>query len=168
MLTIRLGTTEDIRLLGDVESRADAVFEAFPDLVPHDGETASAELLQQAIDGQCLWVAENDAELIGFCFVILFGGSAHFEQLSVVPEHQGKSVGSMLLTQAVQWAESKGFKTLTLSTFSAVPWNKPFYERKGFVVMDESEMTGELTQLRDNETAAGLDVSQRVFMKRNL
>lgn len=165
---IRNATEDDLPQLATVERRADLAFAAHPGLIPADGSTVDLATLESAARHRRLWLAEQDGEVIGFALVIEVAGVAHLEQIAVIPEHHGQGFGTKLLDTAVAWAADQGHLAITLSTFADVAWNRPFYERRGFVVMTESELSEELHQLRIVETRAGLDVSQRVMMKRTL
>ena len=46
---------------------------------------------------------------------------------------------------------------MTLTTYSEVPWNAPYYERCGFHRLDEAQWTPSLRAIRAAEAAAGLD-----------
>jgi hypothetical protein len=56
---------------------------------------------------------------------------------------------------------------MTLTTFRDVPWNAPFYARRGFAeVLDPSPG---LAAVRDRERSLGLDAAgPRIVMRRTL
>ena len=90
------------------------------------------------------------------------------EQLSVLPEHQGRGHGRRLLDEVEAWAGEQGLAALTLTTFADVPWNRPLYEHLGFRVLAEAELTPPLAAVRRREAELGLDPSRRVVMRREL
>jgi hypothetical protein len=57
---------------------------------------------------------------------------------------------------------------VTLTTFRDVPFNRPFYERRGYRVLEEAEWTPELAQRRAEEADAGLDPELGVVMAKEL
>jgi hypothetical protein len=63
---------------------------------------------------------------------------------------------------------AEGMPALTLTTFTEVPWNAPYYRRCGFRCLEEAELTPGLRELRDHEAALGLDRWPRVCMRRDL
>ncbi len=168
MVLTRLASYEEIPLLGTIERQADKAFEQFFGSPPSSEVTAPPPLLEEAIRDGRLWVAELDASVVGFALVLRVDGEAHLEQLSVVPERQGQGAGTLLIDTAVAWAAEQSHQWITLSTFRDVPWNAPFYARRGFLTMAERDITPGLRKLRENEAAHGIDRSKRVFMRRSV
>jgi N-acetylglutamate synthase-like GNAT family acetyltransferase len=134
-----------------------------------DAEPPSAEVLAAyAQDGRS-WVAVDDENRpVGFVVVDLVDGNAHVEQISVQIDRQGVGVGRSLLAGVEGWAREKEISALTLTTFTAVPWNRPWYEQFGFVVMDDHQIGPELRAVRDTEARHGLDPAERVCMRLEL
>jgi N-acetylglutamate synthase-like GNAT family acetyltransferase len=60
------------------------------------------------------------------------GGTAWLDQLSVLDRWQGRGLGAALIDRTAERARELGYDTLYLSTYLGVPWNAPFYERRGF------------------------------------
>ncbi|HEY2519096.1 MAG TPA: GNAT family N-acetyltransferase, partial [Streptosporangiaceae bacterium] len=73
-----------------------------------------------------------------------------------------------LIEHAASVAVAAGQPALTLTTFTEVPWNAPYYERLGFRRLPDSEVTTGLRAIRRHETAHGLDRWPRVTMRRDL
>src|SRR5262249_34656732 len=65
-----------------------------------------------------------------------------------------------------KWASDAALTALTLTTFRDVPWNAPWYEARGFRVLDDDELTPGLRQRRAAEDALGLEAALRVVMRR--
>jgi GNAT superfamily N-acetyltransferase len=134
-----------------------------------DDEPLAADVLAAYARAGRSWVALDGADVIvGYTLVDLVDGCAHIEQVSVVPEYQGQGVGRLLLDQVRSWAVGSGCPAVTLTTFDAVPWNRPLYEHLGFRVLGESELGPELRALRATEAAHGLDPAERVCMRLDL
>jgi GNAT superfamily N-acetyltransferase len=97
-------------------------------------------------------------------------GRHHLEQISVVPEAGGLGVGAALMDAVIGWAGDDGAAALTLSTFRDLPFNRPWYERFGFDVVDEAEVASDRCwqAVRRHEAEAGLDVDARVIMRKAL
>ena len=84
-------------------------------------------------------------------------------ELSVHLDWQGKGIGRQLINAVADHAREGGLSSLTLTTFRDVPWNAPFYARLGFDYV--TELTPELRQKREDETAHGLAFDSRCAMR---
>jgi GNAT superfamily N-acetyltransferase len=134
-----------------------------------DAEPPSAEVLAAYARAGRSWVAVDDGDRpVGFVVVDLVDGTAHVEQISVRTDRQGVGIGQSLLARVEGWAREKGMTALTLTTFTDVPWNRPWYEHLGFVVMGEHQIGPELRAVRDAETGHGLVREERVCMRLEL
>lgn len=115
------------------------------------------------------WVStDREGQPVGFVVVDLVDGAAHIEEVSVRPDEGGKGHGMALLRKVESWAAGKGLARVTLTTFADVAWNRPWYERRGYVVLDEDEWTPGLVARREEEAAHGLDPATRVVMAKEL
>ena len=84
-------------------------------------------------DGDRLWVADNDGVLVGSVAVI--EASADEGQLRwflVDPAARGQGIGSLLLTEAVQFAQERGYKWVFLWTVSQLASAAKLYRTAGF------------------------------------
>jgi hypothetical protein len=95
-------------------------------------------------------------------------GAAYIEELDVVPAHGRRGLGTRLIAQVCAWAEAHGFASVTLSTFRDVPWNGPFYWKRGFRDLSPAEWTPDMLAIREREIQHGLRVEARVVMRRVL
>jgi len=115
-----------------------------------------------------VWVLVGDDQPIGFAVADVVGGTAHLEELDVLPAFGRRGLGRRLVDHVCTWAEARGYPALTLSTFRDVPWNAPLYARMGFRVLEPHEIGPDLHQLRQRERAAGIPIEARVLMRRAL
>jgi GNAT superfamily N-acetyltransferase len=128
---IREATTADLDQIQDVERAADTTYEAlFGELDWGEPSTGAWRARQPG------WVMVAGEPVTGFAHVLLLEREPHLEQLAVHPDHQRRGTGTALVRAALQRAGNEGHRRLTLSTYDAVPWNRPFYERLGFEVVD--------------------------------
>lgn len=74
-------------------------------------------------------------------------------------------MGRALLDRVEAWAISTGREAITLTAFTDVPWNRPFYEHLGFHVLDEIDIGPGLRAVRQAEADHGLDPATRVCMR---
>jgi GNAT superfamily N-acetyltransferase len=125
------------------------------------------ELAAAQAEGR-LWVAVEDDAVVGFVVVEVIDGCAHVEEVSVHPDRQGHGHGAALLDTVASWAAAEGLAAVTLTTFADVPWNRPYYERRGYRVLAEDELTPGLRARREHEASIGLDPTLRVVMRREL
>jgi GNAT superfamily N-acetyltransferase len=91
---------------------------------------------------------------VGFVHVLELDGHAHLEQLSVLPSFGRRGIGRLLVQAALAESRSRGHRTITLRTYSEIPWNAPFYASCGFSVTEPDSPL--LRSLIDIETALGL------------
>jgi GNAT superfamily N-acetyltransferase len=157
---VRAATPEDLPLLADVEARAATIFRVagydVPELPPPDYTTVQAK---------ALFVAGRPP--VAFARVDEVDDNAHLEELDVVPGHMRAGLGTLLIGHACAWARAQGYPASTLITFADVPWNGPFYRKRGFA--EVTELTPGLAALREHEKSLGLDdVGPRVVMRREL
>ncbi|RKT56271.1 GNAT family N-acetyltransferase [Saccharothrix australiensis] len=114
--------------------------------------------------GLHVWVAA-DPEPVAWIAAEPVDGYAHVEQVSVHPDHARRGIGAALLDHVQDWAAARGLRGLTLTTFRAIPWNAPYYERLGF--REVAEPTPGLAAIVAAEAARGLDPAERVCLRRS-
>jgi ribosomal protein S18 acetylase RimI-like enzyme len=159
---------DEIPLLGGVEQSAVALFrDNGLDDVAEGGHLPADFVLSFTRYGTAL-VADVDGTVSGFALVASYDQNAHLYEVSVSREFQSRGIGRQLVADACAWAQSQEFGAITLSTFSDVPWNAPFYVSMGFRILAEHEWTPAFHVLRGREEDGGLDISRRCFMKKDL
>lgn len=172
MPTIRPAVGGDVEAMRVVGARAGRLFATVED--PRVARCAAdppfaVEELQAYVDAGRAWVAvQADITVVGFAVVDELDGCAHLEEIGVDPGWGGQGIGSALLDVVAAWASASGFGAMTLTTFVAVPWNRPFYERRGWRVLDPVEIRSALAERIAEEASAGLDPTIRVAMRRDL
>jgi GNAT superfamily N-acetyltransferase len=148
LLDIRPADPSELALLPALEAAADEVFVplGIADLPP----PASAE--ERAGAWRVLVAARP---VCGFAVLELLDGAAHLEQLSVHPDAAGRGVGSALLAACVDEARAAGLVRMTLTTYADVPWNAPWYARRGW--REVRQPSPALQAVRERERALGMD-----------
>ncbi|MGA8519999.1 MAG: GNAT family N-acetyltransferase [Pseudonocardiaceae bacterium] len=166
---IRLARTDELPALREVERAAGAPFRDVGMDAIADEEPPSVDELAAFQQDSRAWVAtDNIDQPVGYVLVDVVDGAAHVEQISVIPSHARRGLGRTLLETVVRWAEQQGLEAVTLTTFSDVPWNAPYYRRLGFHPLAEAEVSEGLRRIREQEVARGLDAWPRVSMRRSV
>ena len=168
-MIIRDARAAEVARLREIDWDAGQVFRdiGMPEAAEFEPRTL-AELADSQRAG-LLWVAavEGD-EPASFLMGVVLDGCLHVEQLSTAPAAARRGLGRALLDHAADRARAGGLPALTLTTFADVPWNGPYYERCGFRVLRDDEITPGLRELRAHEIALGLDRWPRVCMRRDV
>jgi GNAT superfamily N-acetyltransferase len=161
----RRGELESLR---DIERAAGVLFidVGLPEIAAH--EPSSVDELAAYMEAGRAWVVVEGDVPVGYALVDFVDDAAHLEQLSVHPDHGRRGRGSALLGHVADWARARRLPAVTLTTFRHVPWNAPFYARRGFRVLEVHELGPGLRLLRDEEGRRGLDPAIRVCMRREL
>ena len=156
MPRIRTAAPGDLAGLPAIEAAADRMLEASLGLPLPNAEPAGV--------AETLFILVAGTPAVGFARVDEVDGQAHLEQLSVHPDSAGQGIGRALVAAALQLARGRGYESMTLCTFSGVPFNGPFYASCGFSPVPHP--AGELAALRSHEARLGLDaLGPRVAMR---
>lgn len=125
---------------------------------------AEAAAWDEALRLGRVFVAETQrGEPVGFSAWSERDGAPYLEQLDVRRAYMGQGIGTRLLEAA---AHAAGEGPLWLTTYAHVPWNKPYYERRGFAVVPEAACGPEVRAVLAAQRAALPDGDQRVAMRR--
>jgi GNAT superfamily N-acetyltransferase len=169
--TVRPAAAADVEAMREVGIAAGERFRAVDDpriSARADDPPYTTDELTVLVDTRAALVAEVGGGVVGFMLMEELDGAAHIEELSVHPDGQGRGLGTALLDAAAGWAAERGFSAVTLTTFRDVPWNRPFYERRGYRVVGGAELSGGMRRKVAHEAAWGLDPELRVVMRRQL
>jgi hypothetical protein len=66
------------------------------------------------------------------------------------------------------WSQAAGHPAVTLTTYRDVPWNGPWYRRRGFVDLADADLGPGLRAILERERAAGLEPPARIAMRRRV
>ncbi|MFE9857564.1 GNAT family N-acetyltransferase [Streptomyces sp. NPDC005780] len=168
-MRIRPARRSDLPLLQDIERAAGEPFRTLGMSCVADDDPPPLDLLDRYRTAGRAWVtAGPDDRPLGYLIADPVDGAAHIEQVSVHPSAARRGLGSALIDRAGVWAGHEGLTALTLTTFTHVPWNAPYYARLGFRVLTESGLTDGLRKIRAEEAEHGLDRWPRVCMRRDV
>jgi GNAT superfamily N-acetyltransferase len=157
---VRAAARADLAELGEVAQRAETLF-----------RTAGYQLPELPFDtaglakAKAVFVAGRPP--VAFVRVDEVDGLAHIEELAVIPKWMRQGIGSALVERACEWARAHDYPAITLTTYADVPWNGPYYAKRGF--MEVADSSPGLRAVRDQERGVGLDaVGRRIVMRRAL
>ncbi|MFJ6434158.1 GNAT family N-acetyltransferase [Streptomyces sp. NPDC091416] len=168
-MRIRPARRSDLPLLQDIERAAGEPFRTLGMPSVADDDPPSLELLDGYRAAGRAWVTTGpDDRPLGYLIADPVDGAAHIEQVSVHPSAARRGLGSALIDHAGSRAAHEGLTALTLTTFTHVPWNAPYYARLGFRALTESGLTDGLRKIRAEEAEHGLDRWPRVCMRRDV
>ena len=166
-MAIRAVRDDEVELLRDIERAAGEAFRDLGMAAIADDEPLAADVLTGYLRAGRAWVATDPADVpVGYLIAEPVDGDLHVEQVSVHPRAARRGVRRALIEHAAAVARAEGRAALTLTTFAAVPWNAPYYQRCGFAVLADHELTPGLRGIRAREAAHGLDRWPRVGMRR--
>lgn len=131
-------------------------------------EPIPEDRLRRGFGEGLVWVAVDDREeLVGFALCSDRGEDLYLDQLSVLPRHGRRGVGSRLVRRCLQEAEARAFLRVSLSTFRKIPWNGPFYRRLGFREVPSWRLQDWQEEIRELQKQT-MDVRLRCFMQRRV
>ena len=157
-VTIRPARPDDANYLPNVEQSAGLSYLAIADIawVAYDDNMPAETHRVHAASGT-EWVGETTAgELIAFLCAERCADELHIWELAVAQEWQRAGIGRRLIDAACAHARASGCKAMTLTTFSDVPWNAPWYARVGFEFLDGDAIGERLREILRSEVARGL------------
>ncbi|MFE9660831.1 GNAT family N-acetyltransferase [Streptomyces sp. NPDC005955] len=165
---VRSVRTEELPRLQEVERAAGRAFAdiGMPEIAEDDPPPLDELARFAALDACWVAVSRGTGTVVAYLLAEPVDGGLHVEQVSVHPEAARRGVGRTLLDHAAARAGAVGAAALTLTTFTEVPWNAPYYVRIGFRVLDENELTPGLREIRQREAAHGLDRWPRAVLWR--
>ena len=166
---VRLARDEDLSALPDIERAANALFADYGLAEQLSDLLTPIESLREGVKTDRLWVAADKADRpIGFALAAEIDGNAHLDEIDVHPAHGRRGLGAALVAAVCDWAAASGYDALTLTTLRHIPWNAPWYQRLGFRVLEENELSQALRELLQIEIQRGLPADQRVVMRREI
>lgn len=159
-MDVRAAARSEFPLLAEIDERADVIF-----------RTAGYELPEIPLDpadlarASAVFVAGRPP--VGFVQIEEVDGLAYIVELAVIPKWMRQGIGTALLERACEWARTHDYPAIALTTYTDVPWNAPYYARRGFV--EVTDFGPGLQAERDAERRLGLDdVGPRIVMRREL
>lgn len=153
-----------------IEEAADALFHAAGVVLGQTGASPADDLpyAEGLAEGRVLIAEDDQGAPVGFLYLETLDDHPHIEEVAVHPRAQRRGLGAALIRACVTLCRARGASLLSLSTFTHVPWNAPFYAREGFEVVAEADWTPGMRALRAREGRLGLRLNERCLMIRSL
>jgi predicted N-acetyltransferase YhbS len=168
-MRIRTAATADLPLFQDIERAAGECFRGIGMTpIAEDEPPGLDELARYQREGRAWTATDGGGRPIAYLIAEPVDAGLHVEQVSVHPDWARRRIGRSLLGRAAEHASLEGLDALTLTAFTEVAWNAPYYARCGFEPVPEAELTPGLRKIREQEAARGLDRWPRVCMRRPL
>ena len=149
-ISIRLTQTADLPLIQAIEVASCQAFRALGMSAIAEDPPLSIESLMVYHQAEHAWVAVppgDEDKPIAYILVYVVHNDglegwrcAFIHQVTVLPDYSCRGIGKALIEHVAEWAKKNGMRALDLTTFVDVPWNKPYYERLGFLVVDEETL----------------------------
>ncbi len=166
---IRHPHPHEIKLLPQVENEADLRYRRVGLGRVVDMPPASLASLEAARLEHRLWVAVSPLNRpVGFALMKFPGDTAWLDQLSVLNRWQGQGYGSALIERVVAAARELGHCRLHLSTYRNVPWNAPYYARRGFKELPRGDWPHVFRMQAMEENRHGHPPWRRTIMRSSL
>jgi GNAT superfamily N-acetyltransferase len=170
---IRIGSTADIDILADIDLDASTLFERAGLRLASSNkhEVTMAERrrwLECLAAGTVLIAVDGSGADVGFAAVGIMDGDPYLDQLSVRVSSMRQHIGTELLYAAMKVAMERGGKALWLTTYSHLSWNRPYYERHGFVLVAPEQCGEELRRELSFECRLLPSPEERVVMCKDL
>ena len=139
---LRVASEEELPLLVEIDDDACQLYEAFGVGLGHlaNGSFAVAERARwrdSLSRGRVFVATGSSGAALGFASCGFIDGQPYLDQLSVRLAAMGQGIGSALIEHSARWAREQSGRELWLTTYDHVPFNRPMYERRGFVVVPE-------------------------------
>ena len=163
-IAIRRATLDDASAVLTIGERADRLFagHGFPQITALP--PAPIEAIRALLAGNDAWIAETNGVPAGFAIAGQAAGQYWLRELAVDPVLGRRGIGTAILATVLENVRSTDRAAVFLSTFREVPFNRPFYERHGFAVVEPESAAPELRRQFFSEVPPGVDPVTRVLM----
>lgn len=172
-IEMRIASASDIHVLCAIDLETAALF-AQAGLVmefsdDHEYSLHERSRLLRCLGAQSTLIAVDTEEgILGFSALGEVDGESYLDQLSVRMSAMRQGIGTALLAATIELAKEEGGHSLWLTTYGHVPWNRPFYEQNGFVVVPAGEYSEGLAREIEFQQRWLPRPEERVVMCRSL
>ena len=172
-IAFRVADVDDLDLLFDIDRDASRLFErAGLHMAPSDelelGAAERRRWLECLRSGIGLIASNRAGDSVGFTALGVLDGQPYLEQLSVRMHAMRHGIGRALLAAAVRMAEEEQARSLWLTTYRHLPWNRPFYEKAGFGIVPPEQWGSDMVREVHFQRRLLPDPDERVVMRKAL
>ncbi|MEC9343113.1 MAG: GNAT family N-acetyltransferase [Pseudomonadota bacterium] len=115
------------------------------------------------------WVVADGRDMpAGYAMARIIEDTCWLCEMAVDPATGRRGLGSALLMQVAAHAQDMDCTGIGLSTFDDVPFNRPFYEKRGFELVHRQDLPQRVLDQVDDETPPGRPAGSRVIMMKFL
>ncbi len=138
-------------MLADIDRDAGALFESAGLQLDKQSEreltlAERKRWLRCLAAGTVMLAVDDSGRDVGFAAVGTRDGEPYLDQLSVRVSSMRRRIGTALLSASVKVARDGGGQALWITTYNHLSWNRPYYERHGFVLVAPEECGQELRE----------------------
>lgn len=172
-VTLRPALPGEIELLNDIDDDAVTLYEQHGPSIDLGPEHAfvRAELARWSRSlelGRVFLAVDRTGQGVGFAVLDVLDGEPYLDELAVRRAAMRRGIGGRLLARAADWARAAGGSALWLTTYDHLPFNRPYYERHGYVVMPEAACGPGILHHLEEQRRYLPAPTQRVAMRRLL
>ncbi len=143
-ITLRVARADELATVVSIDDDACRAYEAAGiSLGIHDGhpfaEAERARWRASIEAGTVRFAVDARGDEQGVAVLGYVDGQPYLDQLAVRLSAMRRGIGRALVVEAISWARSVQGVGLWLTTYGHLPFNRPMYERMGFVVVAERE-----------------------------
>lgn len=113
-------------------------------------------------------IADELDKAAGFIYAKKYQKDFYILEIDVDLNSQKQGLGYKLLNHVIEIAIKENYKSITLTTFIDVVWNRQFYEKSGFRVLGSDELPKYLENILEEEIKHGLPGEKRCAMQLNI
>jgi GNAT superfamily N-acetyltransferase len=173
MITIRTALPSDIDALHAIDGDASKLFAAHGlhiDLAPdHPFVLSEVARWLRAIElGRAFLALDESGMGVGFAAVDILDGEPYLDQLAVRVAAMRRGIGGRLLAHSADWGRAAGGSFIWLTTYDHVPFNRPYYEQRGYVVVPDAACGPGILHHLDEQRQHLPDAVHRVAMRCSL
>ncbi len=163
--SLRLARVEDAESYSRVEDDAAQLLANEPSLAgtPIPPSRSADDYRTMIRQRHCL-TAISAGQVVGFAAARRIGREVHLHELSVATAFQRQRIGATLLGALKIDCRNAGIRAITLHTYRDIAWNAPFYERQGFVIVDDLAAYPRLAAGQKEAVEFGLPADRRCAM----